>query len=257
MPREPGNLFVGEKGESIFTHAFTDFQFSPNELPAILQRMENTGDDRSFVLVSAVVAERYLDVLLTAFAPGYEELAKNKDFAFSLKIELLRSLRLIPPHFMRAADLIRRVRNELAHNIDCDKLEDIAERLRNAMSSLVRELFGDGTPNSSSARAMFRALCFVVLAGLQSFRTNVVILRETLDQGDLVDQLRRECHTRFMSRIETIKNEKPIRVEDKQGWRYSYYCHGVVDIAPCDAQNPPTTINLDISEVMGPRPKSD
>jgi hypothetical protein len=77
MPREAGNLFTGEKGESIFTHAYTDFQLSPNELPAMLKRMENTGDDRSFVLVSAVVVERYLDVLLTAFAPGYEALAKN------------------------------------------------------------------------------------------------------------------------------------------------------------------------------------
>jgi hypothetical protein len=186
-----------------------------------------------------------------------KRLPRTKDFTFSLKIELLRSIRLIPPHFMRAADVIRRVRNELAHNIDCDKLEDIDRRLRDSMSSLVRELFGEGTPNSSSARAMFRALCFVVITGLQVFRTNVVILRETLDQGDLVEQLRKECHSRFMSRIETIRNEKPMRVEDKQGWRYSYYSHGVVDIAPCDPQNPPTTVSVDLSEVIGPKPAEE
>jgi hypothetical protein len=257
MSRIPGNLFVGEEGEAVFTEAFMDFQFPVNELPGFLQRIENTGDDRSFVLVSAVVVERYLDVLLRTFAPGYEALAQKREFNFSLKIELLRSLRLIPIHFTQVADLIRRVRNELAHNIDYDRLEDMRRSLKESMANSVRELYGDDTSNLSSVRAMFKALCFVALAGLQAFRTNLLLLREVLDQGDLVEKLKKECHQRFLSRIEIITSEQPLRVEEKQGWRYSYYRNGVVSIAPSDPENPPTTVNFDLSQTIRPVIKAE
>jgi len=81
-----------------------------------------------------------------------------------------------------------------------------------------------------------------------------VVLREALDRGDLAERLKEECHKRFMTRIDTIRTEKPLRIIERQGWRYSYYSHGVVDIAPCDPHNPPTTTTVDLSEVMGLRP---
>jgi hypothetical protein len=257
MSRVAGKgLWVGEQGDSVFTEPYIDYQFQPNQLPGFLQKIDRAGDDRSFVLVTAVVVERYLDELLQAIAPGYHKLADQRDFTFSLKIELLKAFGLIPPHIVQAADLLRKVRNEFAHNIECERLQHLNEGLRTAMAQRVRELFGDETPHSSSPRAILGALTFVALAGLQSYRVNLSALRDKLEEGTLTASLKDECHKRFISQIEATKTQSPLRVEERQGWRYTYYEKGIVDISPADPNNPPTTVNIDISE-MNWNPTSD
>ena len=62
MPRKPGQfLWVGEKGGSAFIEPFIDPELTPNQLPMFLQRIQNTGDERSFVILSDLCVELHLD----------------------------------------------------------------------------------------------------------------------------------------------------------------------------------------------------
>jgi len=239
MPREAG-LFVGQKGEAAFTEPFIDYRWSANELPKFIQRLYAAGDDRSFVVFSLVLIEKYLDALLEGIAPGYQTLKDNRDFTVSLKIELLKALRLVPPHILRAADLVRKSRNEFAHE-ELERLEQLSPRLRDPIVNLVRQTLGNLPSYFSSGRETFRALIFVALAGLRAYRPNFLILREKLEEGALIDELKQECHKRFMEGIELKKNRKPLRVEEKEGWRYTYYEDGLVSIVVVDSNNPPNT----------------
>ncbi|HET6845045.1 MAG TPA: hypothetical protein VFK06_25675 [Candidatus Angelobacter sp.] len=212
MPND-GGVFAGAKGESIFTEPFIDYQLSPNELPDFLQRIYAAGDDRSFAVFALIMIEKHLDELLETIAPGY----KPRDiFTVSLKTEMLKAFRLIPPHILQAVDLARRARNEFAHK-EWDNLEQLPLGLRNAIANVVRQTFGDVPSYFSSARETFKAAIFLVLAGLQAYRPNLMILREKLDDGELTEQLKHECHKRFVDGITLRGNKEPLRVEEKGG----------------------------------------
>jgi len=235
----------GDVGSSVFTEPFIDHEARPNQLPGFLQRIESTGDDRSFVIVSAVVVERYLDALLGAFIPKYNLLTEKREFTFSLKLDLLSAMRLIPPHILQLADVIRQVRNEFAHELDCNRLDELNSGLQSSMAQRTRDFYGEGDPHSSSPRMMFKGLTFAALAGFEIYRTNLSILREKMDDGILAAALGKECHERFMARIAAMKDRGPVKVEEREGWRYKYYDGGLVDISPVDPNNPPATVNLD------------
>jgi hypothetical protein len=241
-------IFCGDEGECAFTEPFMQWR-SVQELPGFLQKIESTGDDRSFVLLSSLVVERYIEELLQVLVPGFATLAKNRDFTFSLKIDLVKSLRLIPLHILNAADLIRRVRNAFAHDIDSHQLEACDPKLKDAMRQLVLAVFGDGPENLASNRAMFKALTFLSVSGLESYRPNLKKLREKLDSSEVVAAWKKECHQEFMAKLEEIHKSTPQRIEDKNGWRYTYYRDGLVSIDAIDPQTPPSTIDLDVSSL--------
>jgi hypothetical protein len=238
-------LWFGEEGKSTFVEPFIDPELSPNQLPAFLQKLEATGDQRSFVILSAVIVELYLDSLLDCIMSGYRKLAEKRDFTFSLKLSLLRALGLIPPHIVEVADLIRKVRNEFAHNFDCDHLDRLDAGLRQAMEQRVRNLYGDREPYITSTREMFKALTFFVLAGFSAYKPNFRILKEKLNDGSLNDSLKNECFQRHAATIQSIMGKTPTRVVEKEGWRYRYFENGVVSIAPIDPENAPSSLNID------------
>src|SRR2546430_2053361 len=117
----------GKPGDSAFTKPFLSLgslEEANARHPEFYRRMESSGDDRSYVLVAVMVVESMCDDILRKVIPGFNTLRDNRDFGFSLKIELLRALRLIPPAIPRCADCVRQVRNEFAHNLSIDKIED-------------------------------------------------------------------------------------------------------------------------------------
>lgn len=243
-------LWVGEEGSSVFTQPFIDYSFQPNRMPGFLDRIQRTGDDRSFVIVSVVVLERYLDVLLEGLLPGYNDLVEKREFTLSLKLGLLNALRLIPPHIVQIADLLRRVRNEFAHNVDCDKLENLKDSLKASLAQRVRECYGDAKPYSSSLHEMFKALTFLALVGLESYRVNVAILRERMDDGSLRSTLKLQSEQRHTDKVKSLSSQAPTKIVEKDGWRYKYFDLGVVAIEPVDPDNPPTTVNLDARDLV-------
>ncbi len=103
-----GDLAIAQKGESVFAEPFIDYHWSLNSLPSFMQRAQAAGDDRSFVIFSFVVIERYLDELLEAIAPGYQGMKSNSGFTVSLKTEMLIALHLVPPRIPQAIGMVRR-----------------------------------------------------------------------------------------------------------------------------------------------------
>lgn len=72
-------------------------------------------------------------MLIAALLPGYgkEFLDGNdRDMTFSLKIKLLRALAVVPRHLIEAADLVRAIRNEFAHNLRVDTLADLTDKTK-------------------------------------------------------------------------------------------------------------------------------
>ncbi|HVX38035.1 MAG TPA: hypothetical protein VHB25_00585 [Gemmatimonadaceae bacterium] len=61
--------------------------------------------------------EDAVDSLAAAYVPGYSSLAENRDFSLSMRIELVRSLRLCPTRLLGAADAVRLIRNDFAHEL--------------------------------------------------------------------------------------------------------------------------------------------
>lgn len=237
MPNEAG-IVAGQKGDSVFAEPFIDYHLSINELPAFMRRVYATGDDRSFVVFSFVVIEKYLDTLLEAIAPGYKVLKDNRDFTVSLKTEVLKALRLIPSRILQAIDMARKIRNEFAHG-EWDRLEQLPSKFRDPAANLVRLIFGEQPTYVSSLRETFKALVFFVLSGLQAYRPNFLILREKLDDGALAEELKLECHRRFMEGVAIRTEREPLRIEEKEGWRYSFYEDGIVSITAADPNDPP------------------
>jgi hypothetical protein len=120
----------GPKGETIFSaYPWAASPQTIDELNAkiawALDHVSKAMDDRLLVLLGAMIVENAVDELLAAIMPGYKVLQQNKDFTFSMKIELARALRLIPSWILGCADIIRSIRNDFAHELSINTFDKI------------------------------------------------------------------------------------------------------------------------------------
>jgi hypothetical protein len=243
-------IFIGgDVGESVFTEVFMEWA-QKNELPAFLQRIERGGDERSFVLLSALTVEAYLDELMNCLAPKFSKLAENRDFTFSLKIQILRALALIPPHILDAADIVRRVRNEFAHDLNLDILDGLKRELQTKIQHIVTETFGPEFERSKG-REGFRSVTFIALAGLNGYRPNLKKLREKLSNTGMITEWKNECHQEFMRTMKAVGSEEPIETKIENGVRYRLYRDGLVRIDTPAGQEVSATIPINLEMFSG------
>jgi hypothetical protein len=242
----------GEKGDAAFTEPFIEWSQAEQDLPGFLKRIKATGDDRSFTILTAVVVERYAEELLTSLAPSFADKA-NLGFTFSQKLQILRALQLIPPHIIRAADLIRKIRNDFAHNINT---EVFSGKFSQQLEQARRDAFG-ASDKPSSEREDFEEVAFIALVGLQAYRPNFKKIREKLSDEKTISEWKSECHQEFLKRLKIIHSGEPISVEVKDGWKYTHYREGLVHV---EAENPgsaPATIDVDVAQLHIGREQSD
>jgi hypothetical protein len=124
--RKPG-FFNGVPGQTLFDHPFMG-RFRADPPPASFQKTHGIDDDRLLAIVAALVVEEKLDHLLRLFLPGYHKL-QSEQFGFAMKIRLLEALKLIPFRFTSAADCIRLIRNEFAHDLEKRRFEQLDQKL--------------------------------------------------------------------------------------------------------------------------------
>jgi hypothetical protein len=109
-----------------------------------IKRIFQMDDDRLLALVSALLVEEAIDTLLRELMPGYGKLLENIGFTFSLKIDVLRALHLVPFRLIANADLIRKLRNEFAHYLEVDSFSSLdsgrLEELKRRCTALAPEL---------------------------------------------------------------------------------------------------------------------
>ena len=126
--------YEGVSGETIFHRTYMNFVLYDEDLKnrALLERLGAYKDDRSKAIIAALVCEKYLDRMLAVVFPGYSS-DNLKNAPFDTKIRMLQALRIVPLFVTKAADLLRRARNEFAHNLELDDLAGLPQPLQDAM----------------------------------------------------------------------------------------------------------------------------
>ena len=111
---------------------FPDFK----ALDETLEHLEKAPEERALVLVGAMLLERAIDELLSAYMPGWEELSKGRDFSFSMKIKLASAANICPPDLLKSADVVREIRNAFAHELSVSDLSRVLKNKRNLTETL-------------------------------------------------------------------------------------------------------------------------
>lgn len=197
----------GEKGGSLFTQPFTKGMFDGHSDPNnYVSKMFKTGDDRSKVLVAAMVSESFIDDMLGLLLPKYSLLLEDSNnFTFSTKIKLLESFEVVPRHLTVAADLIRRVRNEFAHNLHVDSLTQvkgpILDKLRTLYSQ--RKIRTDKGPGDISV--LFDSIAFMATSWLNFYRVNIQLYAQAVREPQFLQALEDAHRKRLESEYVALK----------------------------------------------------
>lgn len=168
--------FYGKAEDSVFTKPFFSALEKLDTVSNLFKKSSKAGDERSLVLVSALSAEYCLDCLLNELLPGYDKLEENDNFTFSTKIKLLASFCLIPPHITLASDLVRKVRNQFAHNLEIEKIEDIRKtkpKIIDQLKGLYIERKIRTDRGVEDTRNVFDIIVYISTVVLLSYQANV------------------------------------------------------------------------------------
>jgi hypothetical protein len=195
------------KGEAVFYEQMPDvmgglsgFQEIVGEVQRYIQHIADLKDDRLYALVADLLAENAIDNYLLELMPKYKkELADNKDFTFSLKIAVAKELRLSPAKFFKGADVLRKIRNEFAHNLEIKNFEDLNSKFINEIDSVLETYFTKIRPTHKSIRDKFASLLINTIIEL-SFQTRYIrslnsYLRDDAFCNNLTDYCRKKQKT--------------------------------------------------------------
>lgn len=206
--------FITNTKNCVFTQPFWDKLINEEwneEMPEFKKRIDKTKDDRSSVLLIILVIEFHIDKLLEIVLLKYSNLRENKDITFSLKIDILRSINLIPKSVLEMTDCLRKIRNEFAHNLKLDNIEEL-KTLNNRSKSLINQL--DNLFNvyleifnyknkKISYIDKFELIAFQIIFGLRGFEPNLKAFREYIDSKEFEEFMfvktdsRKHVHTEY------------------------------------------------------------
>lgn len=203
--------FEGNPKESVFSFPFSslaEIDASNKELPNFFKRIEESGDDRSYVIISALVVEHQLDGFLEILMPGYPKLSEKKDFTFSLKIELLKAHRIIPPIVARCIDFIRKIRNDFAHDLSINEISSIKEDLIRVGNNLYDDVYRPykQTHTDKSTREIYNGIIHGCIVGLRSYRPNISLLRRLLNDAKFRAWMKEINKSEYKMEVELLKN---------------------------------------------------
>ncbi|MCT4583108.1 MAG: hypothetical protein N4A35_16980 [Flavobacteriales bacterium] len=107
-----------------------------------LDALESSTDDRTLILVSAIIIENQIEVLLKILFPEYKNLTDNnsKELTFSLKTNLLKSFQLCDNDLFVKINVIRKIRNRFAHDLSFRELELIDSGTKSNINQMFQEL---------------------------------------------------------------------------------------------------------------------
>jgi hypothetical protein len=187
-------------GQSILKQPFfelTDFTKWNNEMGKFYERVNETKDERSFVLLMALIVEFHFDSIIRAFFPRNKEILENKDLTLSLKINILKSLKLLPESIFKFADLVRKIRNEFAHNIEIDKIIELndytkGKNLINQLNNFCHQ-YKDyliySKYEQNNYREKFKDITNFVNNALREYEPSVRLLREEIEKKEFLQKI--------------------------------------------------------------------
>jgi hypothetical protein len=234
----------GRPGESLFYRAMLDLP-RHNELPELFQKVEGMDDERLLAIVTGLLVENRLDHQLAFFLPRYSVFEKVTEFGFSMKIRLLQALNFIPPLIPAAADCIRKIRNEFAHQLSKTHLSEIDPKILQGMQSIEQSAYAGvnviGPPRQSkkTLREVFSSVAAYCLFGLDRYAVNLRILREHISQCGFIEALGAEAYRRSMAWLEQVQSGQPIRVERQGDKIIEHFAGGVAHVRDARPEDPP------------------
>lgn len=193
--------WITNRNDQIFNQPFFDkvnLSEWNEELPKLYKRINSAKDERSFVILLSIVVEYHTDKLLRIILPGYTKMCARSEFTFSLKLCLLESLKIIPPQLFRFTDCIRKIRNEFAHNLQIDRLQELA-KLDESKSKLIKNLiqltseyqdyvvYSKIHPNE--LKFHFKDIANFVINAFREYEPNFIALRKEIDDPDFAKYL--------------------------------------------------------------------
>ncbi len=176
----------GVEGQTLFWHAKAwILDGRQNEVQSRMDEVwahyRDIADDRLLSLVAALCVESYLDRLLQAISPGFDQYRDDVDFTFSVKIKVARGLRLMPTKILTVCDFTRQVRNEFAHHLERKRFDELdRDKYLNKLRPYVRE-FNSADREPLNYRQLFLDLVGFAIAALQVYTMQVSRLREFLE----------------------------------------------------------------------------
>ena len=143
--------------------------------------------------------ENRVDKMLKSIIARYKDIEKDSDFTFSMKIKLLDSMRLIPRSITRGAHLIRKIRNEFAHNLDKVDFGGLKKEVVNEMDCFVKSAY-QGKKNEeqwklvfANKRKCFNDISIFVIIGLDRYFLNVTSLNSRIQQSEFINAIYSEA----------------------------------------------------------------
>jgi hypothetical protein len=216
-------IFQAQPGDCLFDRAFVP-TFSENDLPELLRKTEELHDDRLMSTVAALIIENRVNMLLAAFLPEFRLISKNIDFTASMRSTILESLNLIPPVLIRAADRVRSVRNQFAHNLDYtsfaqlpDQKDSSWRRMRQFHDREFANTHLDSKVRPRSRAEIFHDVYFYCIAGLTSYHPSISLLRAEIAKPEFVQAIGGTLASREQEFWSRLMRETPLKTEIKDG----------------------------------------
>lgn len=162
----------------------------------------NSEDDRAVALVGALLVESAVNELVSAYVPGYKTLAENRDFTFSMRIELARALRLCPARLLGAADTVRAIRNDFAHELGIGAFDQCASKHIESARGHLR-IIQPSLSEAKTDRKVFVNLVSMICLALRGYKFHVERLNEYVRETEAFRTGLREYCTRQYPQIGT------------------------------------------------------
>lgn len=165
----------------------------------LIEKIEPLKDDRLLAIVGELLVESALDELLSAIMPKMTEgmLAAS----VQQKINILRSLQLIPDKLLVIAKAIADIRNEFAHGLKIDSFSKCKTKKWKPLAGFLRGLAPEDPPPDSDAD-LFKSLVLYTSLGIHTYMYELSVLNLFLREGPL-----EQCLTQFVADEEQAWSE--------------------------------------------------
>jgi len=185
----------GKKGESLFYRPLIwglekDLKLLRAQYTEYERLIIEAKEERLLALVGAMSMEEALDLFLRSYIPGYRKLEKqHREFTPYVKIQLARSLKIIPAHIFDAADLVRDIRNKFAHNLRISRFEALKSEIKDNLRQKHGAFYPKDINIDLSLAEIFHKVVDGVILGLEIYASNLKIAKDYIHSGDFVKEL--------------------------------------------------------------------
>ena len=169
----------GRKGKSLFYRPLIwgikeELKLISEQYTEYERIIREAKEERLLGLVGAISMEEALDFFLGAYIPDYHRIERQRDFTLFIKIEIARSLRIIPAHILDAAELINSVRNKFAHELKISCFDALDSGTRGNLKQKHSMFFPNDTNTDSTFTDIFSKVVDAVIIGLEIYASNLV-----------------------------------------------------------------------------------